>query len=90
MSSVISAGTNVGSGLEVLPDTSGALALQTSRQNALTINGSQNPVCNSVGGIRVPSGTTAQRPASPVSGMLRYNTTISKLEIYINGWIPLA
>lgn len=80
----------MGSGLEVLPDTSGALSLQTSRLSGLTINGTQNPVFNSVGGLRVPSGTTAQRPVSPVSGMLRYNTTISNLEIYINGWIPLV
>jgi hypothetical protein len=29
-----------------------------------------------------PAGTTAQRPASPVAGMIRYNTTFSKFEQY--------
>jgi hypothetical protein len=31
-----------------------------------------------------PSGTTAQRPAIPAAGMIRYNTTTSQLEIYRN------
>ena len=30
----------------------------------------------------IPVGTTAQRPSSPVSGMIRYNTTESQLEYY--------
>ena len=33
-----------------------------------------------------PSGTTAQRPSTPLAGMLRYNTTTSKFELY-NGTI---
>jgi hypothetical protein len=37
------------------------------------------------GAFSVPSGTTAQRPANPVNGTLRYNTTIPQLEIYIKG-----
>jgi hypothetical protein len=32
--------------------------------------------------IRTPIGTTAQRPSSPGHGMIRYNTTESKYEIY--------
>ena len=32
--------------------------------------------------IKIPSGTTAERPASPASGMVRYNTTESKYEVY--------
>lgn len=31
-----------------------------------------------------PSGTTAQRPASPAAGMIRYNTTTGALEAYQN------
>jgi hypothetical protein len=30
----------------------------------------------------VPVGTTAQRPSSPVGGMLRYNTELGELEFY--------
>jgi hypothetical protein len=43
------------------------------------------------GYFALPSGTTAQRPASPVNGMLRYNTTIGANEIYQSGqWIDFA
>jgi len=32
--------------------------------------------------LALPKGTTAQRPTSPVSGMIRENTTLNKLEFY--------
>jgi len=32
----------------------------------------------------IPVGTTAQRPCSPVTGMIRYNTTLGYL-VYYNG-----
>jgi hypothetical protein len=35
-------------------------------------------------GILMPSGTTAQRPVSPVNGILRYNTTTAQPEFYQN------
>lgn len=34
------------------------------------------------GGIVMPSGTTGQRPASPVTGTVRYNTTTGQPEFY--------
>lgn len=38
-----------------------------------------------------PSGTTAERPATPAAGMMRYNSTTLKLEIYTNGaWTPVG
>ena len=37
---------------------------------------------DSTGYFDLPSGTTAQRPANPTTGMLRYNTTIGGQEIY--------
>ena len=36
----------------------------------------------STGYFDLPSGTTAQRPASPVNGMIRFNTTIGGLEVF--------
>jgi hypothetical protein len=39
----------------------------------------------STGYFDLPSGTTAQRPASPVNGMTRYNTTLNQFEVYQNG-----
>jgi len=37
---------------------------------------------SSTGALALPSGTTAQRPASPILGMLRENTDNSALELY--------
>jgi hypothetical protein len=39
----------------------------------------------STSALSINTGTTAQRPASPVNGMMRYNTTINKNEIYQDG-----
>ena len=37
--------------------------------------------------IKIPVGTTAQRPQNPAIGMIRVNTTTNVLEIYTgNGW----
>src|SRR5210317_919388 len=37
--------------------------------------------------IIIPKGTTAQRPSSPANGMIRFNTTENKIEIYNGvGW----
>lgn len=36
------------------------------------------------GQIKVPAGTTAERSGSPANGMIRYNSTLSKLEGYSN------
>lgn len=39
-------------------------------------------VATGTGVIKVPVGTTAQRPANPVVGMIRYNSTTSVFEVY--------
>jgi hypothetical protein len=47
----------------------------------------KNTTINDTGHLTFPSGTTAERPASPVVGMVRYNTTLSVLEQYTaTGW----
>lgn len=45
---------------------------------------------SSTGYFDLPAGTTAQRPGSPATGMIRYNTTESKYEVY-NGtaWVSI-
>lgn len=37
-------------------------------------------------GIRIPTGTTAERPSTPVTGQLRYNTDTARFEFYDTGW----
>jgi hypothetical protein len=48
----------------------------------------KNTTINDTGYLQVPVGTTAQRPASPSTGMWRFNTTLGYLEVY-NGssWV---
>ena len=49
-----------------------------------------NLAINGTGALRVPSGTTAQRPTG-VNGMMRYNTTTAGLEAYAGGaWTAIG
>ena len=45
----------------------------------------KNTTINDTGHLTLPSGTTAQRPASPTNGMLRYNTSTNAVELYYGG-----
>jgi hypothetical protein len=40
--------------------------------------------------VVVPTGQTADRPAAPVNGSIRYNTDTSRFEIYYNAWKQVA
>ena len=44
-----------------------------------------NVTMSSTGYVLIPSGTTAQRPVSPVAGEMRYNTDYNTFEGYSNG-----
>ncbi len=37
---------------------------------------------SATGGMFLPVGTTAQRPATPATGMIRFNTTTNAVETY--------
>jgi len=53
----------------------------------ISSTGTSDQVNTSTGFFMIPSGTTAQRPASPQYGALRYNTTTGLAEVYSpNGW----
>ena len=60
------------------------------RSNVTTINGTLN--INGVTGMLLPKGTTAQRPAAPVQGQVRYNSDINTFEGYGagNAWGSLG
>lgn len=77
MTSIIKADDGVVSGITGITtsaDSSGTLELQATSQ--------QISMANVTGSLTIPVGTTAQRPASPATGMLRYNTTESQYEAY--------
>jgi hypothetical protein len=52
------------------------------------INFQTRTIFSNTGAVKIPVGTTVQRPATPATGDLRFNTTTTKLEFY-NGssWI---
>jgi hypothetical protein len=51
----------------------------------------KNTTINDTGYLRLPPGTTAQRPAVPAVGMIRYNTTLCFMEQYTcDGWQGVA
>ena len=55
----------------------------------ITVTSTQvsNDANTSTGAFDLPAGTTAQRPSSPTSGNLRFNTTLQTTEIYDgNNW----
>ena len=42
------------------------------------------------GSLSLPAGTTAQRPASPQNGTMRYNTSTQSIEVYTSGsWLNI-
>lgn len=48
-------------------------------------------IVNNTGAIVIPLGTTAQRPSSPIEGMLRKNTDLAAMELYQDGiWTPVG
>ena len=62
-----------------------------SNTNDIVINPSTGVFrVDGTGAVKVPTGTTAQRPGSPTLGMLRYNTDTGFFEGYDGNWIPLA
>lgn len=65
--------------------TLGNASSDTITLNANTANVPNNLTFNGTGSITVPKGTDAQQPGSPVSGMIRYNTTGNTFEGYSNG-----
>ena len=64
-----------------ITNTGGDIVLDPSSQQ-VTIDGT--------GALVIPKGTTAERPGSPTTGMLRYNTTTNVFEAYDGQWITLG
>ena len=68
--------------------TVGATTASTGKFTDLEANGTVT--FSSTGAVKVPVGTTAQQP-TPVTGMVRYNSTISQFEgYYASAWSSLG
>ena len=68
-----------------------ALDVSNSRIGIGTASPSTTLHVSATDAIRLPSGTTAQRPGSPANGDIRYNSTTSTIEGYANSaWANLA
>lgn len=80
--STISAGNTASTAIVITGDITGNLVLfATSNVVSMT---------TATGAFALPSGTTAQRPASATNGMIRYNSETAVLEGYINGaWVTV-
>jgi hypothetical protein len=50
--------------------------------NVQAANGVLSYADSSTGGLYLPVGTTAQRPASPATGQMRFNTTTGSVEVF--------
>ena len=80
--SEIRAGTTSTTALVTTADTTGNIVLTPDSGVARV---------NTTGAFGIPVGTTAQRPASPLNGDLRINTTTNATEIYYGGfWITVS
>ncbi len=68
--------------------------IQSTATNAnitLTPQGTGNVVVSSNQALVIPVGTTAERPATPTNGMIRYNTTLNRYESWNNGyWLQMS
>jgi hypothetical protein len=82
--STIQAGTTSTTALVTTGDTTGNIVL-TPDSGIMTVS--------ATGSLTIPVGTTAQRPASPVNGMIRFNTTLGYNEWYsatLGSWLALS
>jgi hypothetical protein len=50
--------------------------------NVQAKNGVLSYANSTTGGLYLPVGTTAQRPASPATGQMRFNTTTGSVEVF--------
>jgi hypothetical protein len=72
-----SSGTPRVAGTEFVINDNGRVGIGTATPSVmLQVNGTD--------GIIIPSGTNLQRPATPVFGTMRYNTSIGRMEMYVN------
>ena len=79
-------GTLYANGATVLGSTTTSSVTITSE----TVTVPSSLTLNSTGALKIPSGTTAQRPSASV-GQIRYNSTLAIIETYDGvNWVPVG
>lgn len=59
--------------------------------NSRNITNAESATFTGTSSVKLPAGTTAQRPGAPTDGMIRYNSTLNTFEGYVNGnWGPIG
>ena len=79
----LSFGPNVGIGTTVVAD---PVSANNTGKIAVGVVTCLEVIATGTSRIKVPSGTTGQRPGSPAAGDFRYNTTDGKFEGYTDEW----
>lgn len=78
-------------GIKISSDGTGSLEIQTVNTAAITIGTNQDVTFNANSAVTIPSGTTADRPGTPVNGMVRYNSNTAVIEGYANStWVNIG
>src|SRR6056300_1058554 len=67
-----------------------ALDVTNSRVGVGTASPATTLHVNSTDAIRLPSGSTAQRPGTPANGDIRYNSDTGAVEGYAGGWLKMT
>jgi len=78
-----------GTGSIVIDDLSFKTNIVSSTNDIILSPGSESVDIDSTGSLRLPRGTTLERPGTPELGMLRYNTDTDVFEGYDGNWITL-
>jgi hypothetical protein len=64
---------------------------ENAESNNVVLHSDGSVSLSSTTALTIPVGTTAQRPASPVSGMIRFNTDLNYTEEYRGGtWLAIS
>lgn len=90
---ITTVGFYVSSVLNALPATAGGVGSSNLAPGAVGATALDVASGTGNGAMTLPTGTTAQRPASPTVGMHRWNTTLGAMEVYVGGvtgWQTIA